>query len=504
MARLFPIVIKTAVAAFFLALLATFVYNSGFGYDALEILVIAQSLTDGQRFYDLIPAKPVGLYSLVSAWERSGFTLTHASITAFITVWIVLPIALVVMYCRRFVGNAESIVAGIIVGLAAVFMELNFLVAEGLVVAAGLIAAICLAPVVDEKSSWRPAVAGLVLGAAFNVKQPAAFYIIGSGIWLLAYLRPLSRGVRVTACFLGSAFVPIAGVAGYFAMTGRWEGHLHWTYVFPLTEFPASTEYAGRLITKLAWFTALVAVTATVAVAAPASAMRVFRDRHVAHMLMAGTCALYPFIKSQAPHYLFPCAAFWAVAVAAFWVRLLEQRYGHSSIRWSMAIVPAIVIIALLGGSVLLYRPDAFGRLSGFRDYHEETRLQARLMTMLPGPADRIMFLSEDTMLKYYLVRRRPNIPVINFDVQAQHYFRENPQALIRALDDPELRVVEFCPEKPPVFRLDQLPQRLRVLFWEEFACALRTRFQRIDHPGMGRNIWVRTTPRLLGSDHSS
>jgi len=51
---------------FVVALFYVFTYNSGYGYDALEYLVIGRSIAHGRPFYSLIPSKSPGIYYLIS------------------------------------------------------------------------------------------------------------------------------------------------------------------------------------------------------------------------------------------------------------------------------------------------------------------------------------------------------------------------------------------------------------------------------------------------------
>ena len=58
-----------------------FAFNSGYGYDALEYLVIGRSLVDGYHLYDFIPSKSFGLYGLVAGLLKTGLPLGHFSLS---------------------------------------------------------------------------------------------------------------------------------------------------------------------------------------------------------------------------------------------------------------------------------------------------------------------------------------------------------------------------------------------------------------------------------------
>src|SRR6267378_667276 len=70
---------------FAVALFFVFTYNSGYGYDALEYLVIGRALAHGQRFYSLIPSKSPGIYYLVAAILTFKVPANHYTVSALIT-----------------------------------------------------------------------------------------------------------------------------------------------------------------------------------------------------------------------------------------------------------------------------------------------------------------------------------------------------------------------------------------------------------------------------------
>ncbi|WP_332369467.1 hypothetical protein [Spirosoma telluris] len=49
--------------AVFCPIFFLFAYNSGYGYDAYEYLIIARTLNEGYNLYDFIPSKSYLLYS---------------------------------------------------------------------------------------------------------------------------------------------------------------------------------------------------------------------------------------------------------------------------------------------------------------------------------------------------------------------------------------------------------------------------------------------------------
>jgi 4-amino-4-deoxy-L-arabinose transferase-like glycosyltransferase len=472
------------------AAMGLFTYNSGYGYDALEIAVISQSLADGHRFYDLAPAKPCGVCFSLYALIQCGIPLTHVSLTALTTALAAGSVAAGYSFARRFFGSTEALVSAGLIALATAFMEMNYLVAEGPVVIAGFAAAFLLLRYASSGSWWSALVAGLILGIGFQYKQSAAFYSVGMAIWIFAACRPWSRGVAGTAWFALGHLLIVTAVGGYFAMTGRWQNHLEWTYLFPLREFPASTEYIDRLYTKLVWFTGLMAVTMIAALVRPRVTKEVLAFPATSLLLTAGTLALYPLTKSQAPHYFFPAAAFYAVVIAVFWAKLLDLSARRPLASGRLLALAVVMCVAVLG-SVLVYRPEAFSRLSKLADYSSEGLLGHRIQELVPV-GDHLIIFREDVLPLYFAARRYPNIPAFNLDVQSEYYYRTRPDALLQALNDSSLVMVLFNPEHPPPFRIDRLSPAERRGFWATFAAALRRQYRQQSDPVLGPNVWLR------------
>ena len=61
-------------------------YNSGYGYDQLEYLVIGRALAEGIPFYTYVPSKSFGIFAVVAALYRAGVRFGHVSLSVVITV----------------------------------------------------------------------------------------------------------------------------------------------------------------------------------------------------------------------------------------------------------------------------------------------------------------------------------------------------------------------------------------------------------------------------------
>jgi hypothetical protein len=472
------------------AAMGLFIYNSGYGYDALEIMVVAQSLADGFRFYDLAPAKPCGIYCLLHVLLHCGVPLTHLTVTVVIVALTALPLAAAWFFARRFSGPVEALAVAGLIAIEAVFMEMNFLGAEGPVVFCGFMAALFLVPFVGQGRAWYVVAAGMILGTGFHFKQSAAFYSAGMFVWIVTFARPWRLGLGGAAWFAAGHLVPLSLVAAYFAGTGRWAPYIEWTFLFPLTAFPASSEYVDRMYTKLGWFTALILVTAVAAVLRPRAAQAALAKPACSLMLTAGTLALYPLLKSQAPHYFFPAAAFYAVVIVAIWSRLI-QSVNLGRVLAVRQIALALIVFGAVAGSVVAYRPEAIYRILKLADYSSEEKAGFHLREMVP-PDRNVLILRQDSLGLYFFGRRYPNIPTFHMDVQAAYYYRTRPWALCEAVLDPRLAAVIFDPDEPARFRIDQLPEAERKAFWESFTYCLQDRFRKIDDPLLGSSVWLR------------
>ena len=63
---------------FLISLFYLFTYNSGYGYDGLEYLVIARAISRGAQLYSFMPSKSPGVYffwRFCSPWDCRALTL---------------------------------------------------------------------------------------------------------------------------------------------------------------------------------------------------------------------------------------------------------------------------------------------------------------------------------------------------------------------------------------------------------------------------------------------
>lgn len=465
-----------------LVLLSVFVYNSGFGHDALEYLVIGRSLVDGYPLYAYVPSKSWGLYVLAAAFLSIPGAGSHLG-TALLVVGLIVLVAVVTLRIigRHFGSRAGWLAAGL-VGLAAVFMELNYFQPEPLVFVCGLLAFGAMTSTVLP--GWRRAgLAGVWLGIGMAFKSVAGFYLVACAWCLLQREGGSAARWRAAAPLIGGFGLAVALPAAYFAATGRIESHLHWSYWFPLFGYPANGDWLAKLYTKLLWVW-VVAGSAVVLWRRLPGAERDALRADMSVLVGMGLVALLPLWKTQASHYAFPGAALLLIASAVTVDRWLARGAAVPVILWSAA----VLLLGLASG--LAYRPAAAQRFMQVRSWEEERALASAVQALV-GPDEFVLSLGEGARL-YWLARRYPNWPLVNTEVQTTDLVARDGASLLEAFDDPQLALVEFDPARP---RFDD-PRFLRDGRAAAFVRAIESRlsagFKRRDDVLPPLVFWVR------------
>jgi len=109
-----------------------FTYNSDFGYDALEYLVIGRSMNDGYAMYDFIPSKSWLWYVFVQhSINFLGGDFTHLQVTLLITL-VFTSIGISSFYVVNSItkNQKSAFIATILTLICCFFMEMNFLEPE--------------------------------------------------------------------------------------------------------------------------------------------------------------------------------------------------------------------------------------------------------------------------------------------------------------------------------------------------------------------------------------
>lgn len=490
------------LASAFLAIAAAFyvyTYNSGYGYDACEYLVIGRSLLDGFRISAFVLSKGWAMYAMTAGALALIPAPNHTWIAFVITVLFALAVAGTWWIGRRLFGTAVAAMSALLVAACGFFMEVNFLEPEIPVYLSGLLAVYALEIGRPAPRSVRGLLAGLSLGIGFAFKAVALLYLAAIFGYLLLSMKHLPLADRLRSAIwvaCGFAFA-LAVPAGYFAATGQLRHHIEWSFLFPLLHYPANTFWLRKLYTKLLWFFVLL-LGACLLSATPLLRKALFGDVRVWLVLWMGFLSLLSLFKTQSSHYVFPGAAFLSFFIAqtlGCWWRL---DFRHKTFPLWIP-VSAVVLMAV---SAYLYKPAVFGIFSHKRDFSEEARLASRLQT-IALPDDRVLFLHSGKTL-YWLADRYPNVPLVDTDVQPTYLLFHQPELLTEALDDPRLKLVEFDPQNPrfddPRFLETEHHRNLINRFSEQ----LQERFTRLLDPAMPLSLWVRKTsyPVTASSEH--
>ena len=475
-----------AAAVFFV-----FCHNSGYGYDALEYLVIGRSLIEGYNFYDFIPSKSWGLYTLVAGYLSLGNVANHLGITTLITSLFILMVTGTFLVTARQFGRLSALASAALVGLCAMFTEMNYLEPESLVFLSGL-AAFYLLTRNDNITSAQLYGAGLWLGIGFAFKSVAAFYFIGVAFFLLVRRIPdgyLALGRRIIeVAFLSAGFgtalvIPMV----YFGMTDRLFDHIQWTYFFPLLRRPADIFYLGKLLAKLSWFIVLFGAALIASLRADIR-WRVYAGPTNRLALAMGLASFLALLKQQASHYAFPGVAFCSIFIGG----VLAGMYLDANFRQRLRTLTFAMlgIGALAVASILIYNPNALNRLTTFRNFRYETE-SARFIRDRVGPNQHALFFKHSTLL-YWLSHRYPNIPFIKLDVQETYALGGRPGLLEKALQDPSLKLVEYDSEWPGIQDRDFGSDPVSRNILHTFHGQLVKDFEEV-HPGLPPyTFWMR------------
>jgi hypothetical protein len=421
-------------------------YNSGYGYDALEYILLARSLADGHASYSFIPSKGPGIYAVGYTWLSAGLTLDHKGLSALITLAAAALLLLAASIAYRLYNGTVAFFTAVWIALCMAFMEMNFLETEQFMALAALAALYCIAKAERDctLTSLKVLGAAVTLGVAMLFKAAAAFYLVG----LLGYLvhtgRPFWRRSfwRCTTAVAGFCLPPLLACA-YFADTGRFHEHVFWTYTFPLFYYPANTLFLSKLYTKLIWFFAALIVASVYSVRGRAAA-GFWKDPAMQLAAWMGGVSLCALLKTQASHYVYPAAAVLALLIAKVAACMVEQ----TKLRKTAPIAVAFVLaVSALFGSAYIYRPSVFARFFGLRSFSEESDLK-RCLTNWAGK-ERTVLAFRDSALVYWLSGTYPVIPVVNTNVQTTWWITKHPTALADAIDDSGPNFIEFCPRRP-------------------------------------------------------
>ena len=433
-------------------LVALFAFNSGYGFDQLEYLLVGRSLAEGWPLYTWYTSKSFGIYVLVALLHLLGIRFGHGSLAVVIAAVSVAIVGLSFRAVRRFESVATASAAAGLIGLCTIFMELNFLQTEGFVFLAGLAA---FAIVLGTKPRSLPArlfLAALAVGVGFHFKAVAVLYLGGILVFAV-WLRP-NRSDRVALvpalAALGTGFAAAALPAFlYFGLTGRAGPFLRWTVTFPLLDYPANTLYLTKLLTKLSVFHLVITCAVALLILDKPTRSKVWGNDVARLAALMGLSSLVQVLKTQASHYCFPGFAFLMISAAVVFVSAFQDRHVPKLIR-----VGSLALALLTAtGSALAYRPAVLQRFLSVRDYSAETELAHFLQAAVP-PGKAMFGFRQGTYL-CWLAHRYPPPPFLDTAQITSWYLRNRPDVVFRALRDPQLALVGMDGRGPSVTLFD-------------------------------------------------
>ncbi len=437
------IVVLVGVALYWL-----FTYNSGYGYDALEYLVIGRSLVSGYEMYHFAPSKSFGLYYLVAAFQSVGLAQGHAGVATAVTLMLFALSAVTYWVVRRFFGGYAAVVTVLLVVACAAFMEQNYLEPEGMVALCGMVSFFMAVRAFEGHPLRRLFLAGLLISCGFHFKSVSAFYGFGMLLWLVVTVwavGPVRDGLLkwVPALCLGALtglLVPVV----YFGITGRLDSFWLWTVEFPLFHYKSSAKWIPKMYTKLMWFPVLTVGLITVSLVSHRIRRSIYGSRPATLALALGLTSLLVLLKKQSPHYYFPGAVFVSVfagaVVCSIIGRATPSKRGVRSV-----VLSGICVVLLLATSAYLYRPSTIKRLVQVRSF-DEHRAIGEFVRQYVDADQRAMFFAKPSTLLYWVGDRYPNTPALSLDAHNLFLLNRHPDTLVDALDDPAVTLVEYDP----------------------------------------------------------
>jgi len=242
-------------------------YNAGYGFDQLEYLIIGRSLNDGYSLYDFIPSKSFGIYAFTSLTYFLGITEDSRVGLALVITAIYLSLVFTTYaVIREQRGDPfAAIIASALVGLSAIFMELNFLQPTSFVYLFALIGFRYLVKARTTGSMLEASLSGLFFAMSFHFKSVALFYIIAivawfsPKVWSFRTWKLNQRALKILASFMLAFMFGFLLPLIYFAATGRAKPYLFWTLLYPALYYPAHQVWLNKLLIKEAWFIVLLA-----------------------------------------------------------------------------------------------------------------------------------------------------------------------------------------------------------------------------------------------------
>lgn len=415
-----------------------FAYNSDFGYDALEYLVISRSLNDGYEMYDFIPSKSWLWYVFVQhSINFLGGDFTHLQVSLLITLLFTsIGISSFYVLIKTTKNLKTTFIASLLTLICCFFMEMNFLEPEAPIAVLAIWALFFL----SKKTNLGWLIAGVLLGIAMCFKSIAMFYVAGAGFYLLyeCFIIKKSNFWQITQkgtlLILGFS-IPLALSLLYFYSLNRLDQHLYWSYIYPFSSYPAHTIFLKKLLTKTFWFILLTIISVLLALK---NKKFFFTNTIFTLSLFLGLFSLTSLLKSQASHYLFPAAPFFSIIIAMVYSHYSEL-YTEKLFRIYFFVGGLSLFVVI---TTFVTRPDGVKRLFHVDDFAIDKTYNQTVNRYLKK-GDKALFIDFGSLF-YFHSHAYPNVPFINTEMQTSDYIKKNIDIYQKSLKDTSLKLVLF------------------------------------------------------------
>lgn len=417
-----------------------FSYNSGFGYDALEYLVIGRSLNDGYQMYDFIPSKSWFWYVFVQKGINIlGGDFTHFQVTLLIVIeFIVIGISSYVVVNKLTKSTQTAFITALLSLISCFFMEINFLEPEAPIAIFAIWSLYFLAK--NKNVDWF--IGGVLLGIAMTFKSIAMFYVAGAGLYLFYECFFIRKSTfwqitqKGTLILVGFA-VPLLLSLAYFYQLNRLEQHIYWSYIYPFGSYPAHTLFLKKLIIKTFWFIFLTLLSIILALNVKDKS-KYWSNTTFMVSLFFGLLSLTSLMKSQASHYFYPAAPFFSVVIAmvyAHYSKIYEQKLNRVYLALGSLSILVLVI-------TFITRREVIQRLVQVDDFAIEKTYASTVNRNLKA-GDKALLIDFGTLF-YFHSHRYPNVPFINTEMQTSDYIKKHTDIYEKSLQDTSMKLVFF------------------------------------------------------------
>ncbi len=417
-----------------------FSYNSGFGYDALEYLVIGRSLNDAYQIYDFIPSKSWLWYVFVQIGINIlGGDYTHFQVTFLIVIeFIGIGISSYIVVNRLTKSTKTAFITALLSLISCFFMEINFLEPEAPIAILAIWSLYFLSK--NKNSDWF--IGGVLLGIAMTFKSIAMFYVAGAGLYLFYECFFIKKSTfwqitkKGTLILVGFA-VPLLLSILYFYQLNRLEQHIYWSYIYPFGSYPAHTLFLKKLIVKTFWFILLSIISICLAFNVKDKS-KYWSNSTFMISLFFGIFSLTSLMKSQASHYLYPAAPFFSVVIAmvyAHYSKIYEQKLNRIYLALTFLSVLVLVI-------TFITRREVIQRLLIIDDFAIE-KTYANTINRNLKAGDKALLIDFGSLF-YFHSYRYPNVPFINTEMQTSDYIKTHTDVYEKSLQDTTLKLVLF------------------------------------------------------------